>query len=120
MTRLAVIVAMLLAVAVAADFQQAKLLDVQVFTRAGPSLVAPNNGYPVIIPSSEKMFTITVALDGMSYSAQYRQTRHFKPSELIVGDTISARIESDKLILKTATGKEMKAKIVRRERLPQN
>jgi hypothetical protein len=53
----------------------------------------------------------------MSYSAQYQQSRHFKPSELIVGDPIEARIDGDKLILRTADGKEQKAKIVRRERL---
>jgi|SRR5579864_1274127 hypothetical protein len=105
------------AIAVGADFQQAKLLDVRGFKEAGASIIAPNNGYPVIIPISRNMFTITVALGDMSYSAQYQQSRHFKPSELIVGDPIEARIDGDKLILRTADGKEQKAKIVRRERL---
>jgi len=99
------------------DFEKAKLLDVQGFKEAGPSIIAPNNGYPVLIPTSRNMFTVTVALQGMSYSAQYQERRHFKPSLLIVGDPIEARIDGDKLILRTAEGKEEKAKIVRRERL---
>lgn len=111
---------MLTTLSAAQDFQPAKLLDVQAFTAAGPSIVAPNGNNPVIIPTSRNMFTITVAMDGMSYSAQYPQKRNFKPSELIVGDAIPARLDGDKLILKTTDGKEIKAKIVRRERLPQN
>jgi hypothetical protein len=117
MKKLVPALAMLLPLAFGADFQQAKLVDVQAFTAAGPSIVAPNGNNPVIIPTSRNMFTITVALGGMSYSAQYAQTRHFKPSELIVGDTVPVRIDGDKLILRAANGKEMKARIVRRERL---
>lgn len=111
---------LLSAVALAGDFQKAKLLDVQVFKEAGPSILAPNNGYPVVIPTSRSMFTIRVAIGDMSYSAQYQQRRHFKPSELIVGDMIEARVEGDKLILRTEEGKEEKAKIMRRERLSMN
>jgi hypothetical protein len=120
MRKLAAVFVMISALAVAQDFQQAKLLDVTAYTTAGPSIVAPNGGMPVIIPTSRNMFTITVALRDMSYSAQYSQTRHFKPSELIVGDLISARIDGDKLVLKTSDGKDIKAKIVRRARLTQN
>jgi hypothetical protein len=120
MKRLLTVLVMLSASAVAQDFSQAKLLDVVAFTVAGPSIIAPNGQNPVIIPTSRNMFTITVALNDMSYSAQYPQARHFRPSELIVGDQILARIDGDKLILKTSDGKEMKAKIVRRARLIQN
>ena len=105
------------ALAFAGDFEKAKLLDVQGFKEAGPSIIAPNNGYPVLVPTSRNMFTVTVGLNGMSYSAQYQQRRSFKPSELVVGDSIEARVEDDKLILRTAEGKEEKAKIIRRERL---
>jgi hypothetical protein len=103
--------------AFAGDFQKAKILDVQGFREQGAPIIAPNNGYPVLIDTSRNMFTITVALSGMSYSAQYAQKRHFKPSELIVGDVIEARIDGDMLILRTADAKEEKAKITRRERL---
>jgi hypothetical protein len=44
------------------DFQQAKLVDVQGFKQPGAPIIAPNNGYPVVIPTSQNMFTITVAL----------------------------------------------------------
>ena len=108
---------LLQAVGFAADFQQAKLIDVQGFKQAGASIIAPNNGYPGVIPTSRNMFTITVALENMSYSGQFRENRHFKPSQLIVGDSIQARIDGEKLILKTVAGKEEKAQIIRRERL---
>ena len=96
---------LLQAVGFAADFQQAKLIDVQGFKQAGASIIAPNNGYPVVIPTSRNMFTITVALENMSYSGQFRENRHFKPSQLIVGDSIQARIDGEKLILKTVAKK---------------
>ncbi len=99
------------------DFQQAKLVDVQGFKQPGAPIIAPNNGYPVVIPTSQNMFTITVALDGMSYSGQFRESRHFRPSQLVIGDAIQAKIEGEKLILKAEEGKEEKAKIIRRERL---
>lgn len=108
---------LLSAAALAADFQQAKLLDVQAFKQPGAPIIAPNNGYPVVIPTSYNMFTITVALGDMSYSAQFRESRHFKPSQFVVGDSIQARVEGEKLIVKTADGTEKKAKIIRRERL---
>ena len=103
--------------AFASDFQKAKIVDVRGFREAGTPIIAPNNGYPVLIDTSHNMFTITVALGGMGYSAQYPQKRHFKSSELIVGDMIDARIDGEKVILRTAHGKEEKAKIIRRERL---
>jgi hypothetical protein len=53
----------------------------------------------------------------MSYSGQFRESRHFRPSQLVVGDAIQAKVEGEKLILKAAEGKEEKAKIIRRERL---
>jgi hypothetical protein len=108
------------AVGLGADFQKAKLLDVQAFKEAGASIIAPNNGYPVVIPTSHNMFTITVAIGDMGYSAQYRQQRHFKPSELVVGDVIDAKVDGDKLVLRTAENKEVKARIVRRQRLSGN
>lgn len=111
------VILLLSAVALAGDFQKAKITDVQGFKEAGAPIIAPNNGYPVLISTSRNMFTITVSFGDMGYSAQYVQKRHFKPSEFIVGDPIDARIDGDKLVLRTADGKEEKAKITRRERL---
>jgi len=101
----------------ASDFQQAKLIDVQGFKQPGPAIIAPNNGYPVAIPTSQNMFTITVAIGDMSYSGQFREARNFKPSRLIVGDSIQARVDGEKIVLKTEEGREERAKIIRRERL---
>ena len=105
------------ATALAADFQNGKLLDIQPFKQPGTPVIAPNNGFPVVIPTSYEMFTMTVAIGEMSYGAQFRQARNFKASQFIVGDPIQARVDGDKLVVKTATGVEKKAKIIRRERL---
>lgn len=117
MKTLAVMLILIPAMAVGTDFQQARLIDVQGFRESGAPIIAPNNGYPVIIPTSRNMFTITVALGEISYSGQFSENRHFKPARLVVGDSIPARIDGEKLILKTAEGKEQRAKIMRRERL---
>lgn len=116
MKRIALLLA-LSSAAFAADFQNGKLLDIQSFKQPGAPVIAPNNGFPVVIPTSYDMFTMTVAIGEVSYSAQFRQTRSFKASQLIVGDPIQARVEGDKLVVKTATGVEKKAKIIRGERL---
>lgn len=114
---LSTVLLLLSGVLFAADFQSAKLIDVEAFKQSGAPIIAPNNGYPVVIPTSQNMFTITVALNDMSYSGQFHESRHFKPSQLIVGDSIQARIDGERLILKIAEGKEERAKIIRRERL---
>jgi hypothetical protein len=101
------------AIAAASDFQQVKLLDVASYT--SPQLIA--GATPILV--EHNMFTLTVAIDDMSYSASYYARRHAKSSDFIVGDMIPARIDGDKLVIKTADGKEMKARITRRARLTQ-
>jgi hypothetical protein len=115
--RLFIVVVLLASLASAADFQTAKILDVQPYTEHGAPIVAPNNGHPVLIDTSDSMFTLTVAIGDMGYSANYRSGRHFKSSEVIVGDSIEACIDGDKLIIKRPDGKEVRAKITRRARL---
>lgn len=105
------------AISAAADFQNAKLLDVAPYKQPNAPIIAPNNGYPVVISSATDMFTVTVGFSGMSYSANFRQTRDFRSSSLIVGDPIPARLDGDKLILRKPDGKEVKAKVTRRARL---
>ena len=102
---------MISAIAAAADFQQVKLLDVAPYK--SPQLIA--GATPILV--EHNMFTLTVAIDDMSYSASFYAHRHVKSSDFIVGDTIPARIDGDKLIVKTADGKEMKARITRKARL---
>jgi hypothetical protein len=101
----------------AEDFQNAKVIDIAPYTKGNAPIIAPNNGYPVLISTDQNMMTITVAFDGMSYSGNFYQRRDFKSSTLIVGDSISARLDGDKLVLKKPNGKEVKAKLTRRARL---
>lgn len=101
----------------AQDFQDARLIDVAPFERSGAPIIAPNNGYPVLISTDQKMMTIAVALDGISYSANFRQSHDFRSSTLVVGDSIPARLDGGKLVLRKPNGKEVKAKVTRRARL---
>lgn len=94
-----------------------KIIDVRAYAIAGPSIVAPNNGYPVLIPTSNNMFTLTVALGDMIYSVEVPQSRHVKPTEVIVGDPVEAHLEMDKLIVIDPSGKQIKEKIIRRKRM---
>jgi hypothetical protein len=101
----------------AQDFQNSKLVDVKPYRENGAPIIAPNNGYPVLIATGANMMTITVALKGISYSANFHQNRDFKSSSLVVGDLIPARTDRDNLVLKKSNGTEVKARITRRERL---
>lgn len=110
---------LLLASAAAADFQPAKVLDV----RAG---VVPNNsplgrwaasdGGSAVIPNSISVIDVTVAIGDLTYSARYKEQRHFKPSDLTIGETTQVRVDGDKLILKGSDGREVKGRIWRKER----
>jgi len=101
----------------AEDFQDAKLIDIQPYEKTNAPIIAPNNGHPVLISTDQNMMTIAVALNGMTYSANFRQRRDFKSSTLVVGDSILARLDDDNLVLKKPNGKEIKAKLTRRARL---
>jgi hypothetical protein len=91
-------------------------VDVRPYEVKNTPIIAPNNGNPVLIDmGSAHMYTITVAMDGMKLSANYRETKRFKPSELIVGDGIVAMMDRNTLILYDNAKKEVKSKIVRRE-----
>lgn len=96
-------------IALAADFQQAKLLDV----------ISHKQANPVVPVAVYDMVTITVAINGMSYTATYYASKHLRSADLIVGDFIPAKLDNTELLIKLPDGKEIKSKIVRRERLPQ-
>ncbi len=98
------------------DFRNAKLIDIAPFRESNAPIIAPNNGYPVLISTDQQMMTITVVLDGIAYSANFRQKHNFKSSGFIVGDSIPARLDRDNLVLRS-NGNEIKAKVTRRERL---
>jgi hypothetical protein len=63
------------------------------------------------------MFSLTIALEDMLYSVEVRQSHHVKPSDFIVGDPIQAHLEEEKMVVVGPSGKQIKEKIVRRERL---
>jgi type V secretory pathway adhesin AidA len=114
------IVLLLAAVALAGEFRSGKLLDVVPYEVKNSPLLATNTttGTSVLVDrGTTQMFTITVALDDMSYSANFGQGKFFKPSELVVGDSVQARIEADKIVLKDSRGKEVRSPITRRARL---
>lgn len=93
-----------LALCAATDFQKARLLDVTNYTEPTP------NG-------NLEMYRITVAMEGMVYTGTYdaHWVWSFRPGNLTVGDEIFAKIDKNTLILKRPDGKELKAKIIRRE-----
>jgi hypothetical protein len=100
---------LLSSVALAADFQKAKIVDIQPFN--GPGLVIGN------IIGNAQMFTLTVAFDDYTYSANYYVGSQLKPQHLVVGDPILARIDGDRLVIRQENGKEAKAKIIRKAHL---
>lgn len=106
----------------AADFKPAKLLDVHDASEVGANTVTDSSegltGTPTFVPAFLSRCQITVALNGASYTAIYPVNKHLKIADLNPGDFIPARIEGNKLLIKTLDGKIMKAKIVRREPLP--
>jgi hypothetical protein len=52
------------------------------------------------------------------YCKSLRQSHHVKPSDFIVGDPIQAHLEGEKMVVVDPSGKQIKEKIIRRERLP--
>lgn len=118
--RALILTLVLSSIAIAADFQPTKILDVAAGKQAGTivTTVNPSNGYATSIPLSYDVFALSVALDGVRYTGSYTAGRHFKSSDFVVGDSIDAKMEGDNLIIKDANGKTHKGKIVRRERLP--
>lgn len=109
--RLAIFVLIATAIAGATDLQPMKILDMS--TSESPQLIS--GAQPILV--NHKIFTITLALDGMSYSATYYESRHLRAGDFIVGDMTAAALDGDKLVIRDDRGKETKARIVRRSRL---
>lgn len=122
-----VILAMLLtvtAVCQAADFKPAKVLEMRDASEVGANTVAdssegivslPASGSPGFVPAVLSRCRLTLAIDKTSYTAIYPVNNHLKITDFNPGDFISARIEGNKLVIKTLDGKEMKSKIVKHE-----
>jgi hypothetical protein len=111
---------LLTSLACAADFKEAKVLDVHDASSLAGTAVA---NHPVAIqgggaqttsvPGQQLRCEITVAIEQTSYTAVYPVDQHFKMTDFSVGDTIHARIDGKKLVLRRLDGKEMKSKIIR-------
>jgi hypothetical protein len=96
-----------------------KILDVSPYNEHGATQVTVIQGYPnpIVTQGSWEMFTLTIALDGFAYSANFRAKRGFHSTDLIVGDPIMVVVEGNKLLITRSDGKTEKAKIVRKARI---
>jgi len=108
------------ACASAADYKLAKVQDVRDASSLAESAVANHpvaaqagGGMTASIPSQYLRCQITVALEGTSYTAVFREDQHFKITDFNPGDPVEVRIEGKKLVLKRLDGKEMKSKILK-------
>jgi hypothetical protein len=102
-----------------ASVKTGKIVDVQPYMQSAPPQVTIIQGYPnpIVTQGRWDMFTLTVALDGIAYSANFRAKRGFHATDLIVGDPIEANIDGKNLIVTRLDGKTEKAKISRKARL---
>ena len=120
MKRLIAAILLLSSFAYGADYKLAKVLDVHDASALAESAVANHpvvtqsgGGVTASIPSEYLRCEITIALDGTSYTAIYREDQHFKITDFNPGDPVQVRIEGKKLVVKRLDGKEMKSKIVK-------
>lgn len=101
----------------AADFKQAKVLEIRDASEVGANTVSDSSeglsGAPGFVPAVLSRCRLTLAIDKTSYTAIYPVNNHLKITDFSPGDFISARIEGNKLLIKTLDGKEMKSKIVK-------
>ena len=75
----------------------------------------PASGSPGFVPALLSRCRLTVAIEKTSYTAVYPVNKHLKITDFNPGDFISARIEGNKLVIKSLDGKEMKSKILSHE-----
>lgn len=108
-------------VAVAADYQQGKLLNVQPYDAPNNSVLgrwARADGGSAVIPNSRRVVALTVQVDDVAYMANFMVSKHLQPGDLVIGDPIDVRIDKDKMFVKGNDKKEVRGYIVRRERVP--
>jgi hypothetical protein len=96
-----------------------KIVDVSPYTAHGTPQVSAIQGYPnpIVTQGTWEMFTLTVALSGLAYSANFRAKRGFHATDFIVGDPIEASVDGKNLIITRPDGKTEKAKITRKARV---
>ena len=102
-----------------AGAETGRIVDVQPYKQSAPPQVTVIQGYPnpIVTQGSWDMFTLTVGLNGMAYSANFRAKRGFHATDLIVGDPIDASVDAKNLTVVRADGKTEKTRIVRKARM---
>jgi hypothetical protein len=120
MKRVLVVLIWFTAFASAADYKLAKVVDVHDASSLAETAVSNHpvaaqagGGATTSVPSQYLRCEITVAFEGTTYSAIFREDQRFKITDFSPGDPIQIRIEGKKLVVKRLDGKEMKSKIVR-------
>ena len=120
MRRILVLVA-LCSVAWAADFKSAKVVDIRDASEVGANTVTNNSegvqGAPTFVPALLERCRLIIELEGKTYTALFPASNHLKITDYASGDSIPARIEGNKLVIKTLDGKVVKAKIAERQAL---
>ena len=96
-----------------------KIVDVAPYSEHGAPQVTIIQGYPnpLVTQGSWEMFTLTVALDGIAYSANLRAKRGCHATDFVVGDPIEASIDGKNLVIHRPDGRTEKAKITRKARI---
>lgn len=104
-----------LAAAAAPTYDKAKLLDVRPYV--DKDFVPSQNG---TVSVEHDMYEITLhykdlALTGLT---EKKWKWSFDPASFVVGDELDVRVDAKNFFVRRADGKEMKARIIRRERVP--
>jgi hypothetical protein len=96
-----------------------KVVDVSPYTTQNAPQVTVIQGFPnpIVTQGSQEMFTITVALNGFAYSANFRSKRGCRPTDFVVGDPVEAAVDGKNLTITRPDGKTEKAKVVRKARI---
>lgn len=101
----------------AADFKDATIVELRDATQVGTAEVSNTSTvgpYAKDVPAMVFRCYLTVEIDHAKYSAIFPVNQHFKMSDFGAGDSIPARVDGNKLTIRTPDGKEMKSKIVER------
>ncbi len=110
---------LLVSLASAADYKQAKILDVQPYQAQNNSLAARwarIDGGSLLVRDAVTMVAVDVSLDDLKYTVVFPERQYMKSGELIIGDMLPVRVDGENMIIKTPKGKENKGRIVRRAR----
>lgn len=99
----------------AASYQTGKLVGL---TDSHSNSIIQNQSNGQIIDVSQSHYRLSVLLDGMIYVADYapRWRWSYRPTDLIVNDPITVKLDGKHLYFMSSDRKAFKADIIRRER----